>query len=125
MTVFSLHKNTTTNNDRLLEYRQRGGCVSHPGHCQKLENKVTNGYYFFNGFIKFKCVLQFHPDVYFCVHFRVRVERVTSTAALSQHLQHQVLSQQQDGAAIELQTLTSQGHKGIHTYWVDWNPLIV
>ncbi|XP_056909515.1 Meckel syndrome type 1 protein isoform X1 [Takifugu flavidus] len=46
------------------------------------------------------------------LRIKVRVEKVTSTAALSQHLQHQVLSQQQDGGAIELQTLTSQGHKG-------------
>ncbi|KAJ4920077.1 hypothetical protein JOQ06_022462 [Pogonophryne albipinna] len=42
---------------------------------------------------------------------RVRIERVTSTAALSQHLQQHVLSQQ-DGGAIELQTLTPQGQKG-------------
>ncbi|XP_070699949.1 tectonic-like complex member MKS1 [Pempheris klunzingeri] len=38
---------------------------------------------------------------------KVRIERVTSTAALSQHLQQQVLSQQ-DRGAIELETLTSQ-----------------
>lgn len=44
-------------------------------------------------------------------HFRVRVERVTSTTALSQHLQQQVLSQQ-DRGAIELETLPSQGHRG-------------
>ncbi|KAF3840662.1 hypothetical protein F7725_006524 [Dissostichus mawsoni] len=42
---------------------------------------------------------------------RVRIERVTSTAALSQHLQQHVLSQQ-DGGAIELETLTPQGQKG-------------
>ncbi|XP_029304119.1 tectonic-like complex member MKS1 [Cottoperca gobio] len=42
---------------------------------------------------------------------RVRIERVTSTAAFSQHLQQQVLSQQ-DRGAIELETLTSQGHTG-------------
>uniref|UniRef100_A0A4W6DDB5 MKS transition zone complex subunit 1 n=1 Tax=Lates calcarifer TaxID=8187 RepID=A0A4W6DDB5_LATCA len=39
---------------------------------------------------------------------KVRIERVTSTAALSQHLQQEVLSQQ-DRGAIELETLTSQG----------------
>nr|XP_020454213.1 Meckel syndrome type 1 protein isoform X2 [Monopterus albus] len=42
---------------------------------------------------------------------RVRIERVTSTTALSQHLQQQVLSQQ-DRGAIELETLTSQGNTG-------------
>ncbi|KAI3373919.1 hypothetical protein L3Q82_022488 [Scortum barcoo] len=42
---------------------------------------------------------------------KVRVERVTSTAALSLHLQQQVLSQQ-DRGAIELETLTSQGQTG-------------
>ncbi|KAM8835387.1 tectonic-like complex member MKS1 [Synchiropus picturatus] len=41
----------------------------------------------------------------------VRVERVTSTATLSQHLQQQVLSQE-DRGAIELQTLTSQSPAG-------------
>lgn len=44
----------------------------------------------------------------------MRIERVTSTAALSQHLQQQVLSQQ-DGGAIELETLTSQGQTGRRT----------
>lgn len=44
-------------------------------------------------------------------HLRVRIEKVTSTTALSQHLQQQVLSQQ-DRGAIELKTLTSQGHRG-------------
>ncbi|XP_037323582.2 Meckel syndrome type 1 protein isoform X2 [Pungitius pungitius] len=42
------------------------------------------------------------------LRIRVRVERVTSTAALSKHLQQQVLSQP-DGGAIELETLTSHG----------------
>ncbi|XP_047463136.1 Meckel syndrome type 1 protein isoform X3 [Mugil cephalus] len=41
---------------------------------------------------------------------KVRIERVTSTAALSQHLQQQVLSQQ-DRGEIELETLTSQSQK--------------
>ncbi|XP_072231485.1 tectonic-like complex member MKS1 isoform X1 [Leuresthes tenuis] len=39
---------------------------------------------------------------------KVRIERVTSTAVLSQHLQHQVLSQQ-DRGEIELETLAPQG----------------
>ncbi|XP_040035532.1 tectonic-like complex member MKS1 isoform X2 [Gasterosteus aculeatus] len=42
------------------------------------------------------------------LRIRVRVERVTSTAALSKHLQQQVLSQP-GGGAIELETLTSRG----------------
>ncbi|XP_067350216.1 Meckel syndrome type 1 protein isoform X2 [Channa argus] len=42
---------------------------------------------------------------------KVRIERVTSTTALSQHLQQQVLSHQ-DRGAIELQTLTSQANMG-------------
>ncbi|XP_026183484.1 tectonic-like complex member MKS1 isoform X1 [Mastacembelus armatus] len=42
---------------------------------------------------------------------KVRIEKVTSTVALSQHLQHEVLSQQNRGA-IELETLTSQGQTG-------------
>ncbi|XP_061595170.1 Meckel syndrome type 1 protein isoform X2 [Cololabis saira] len=42
---------------------------------------------------------------------KVRIERVTSTAALSQHLQRQVLSQQ-EGADIELETLASQAQTG-------------
>lgn len=42
---------------------------------------------------------------------KVRIQRVTSTAALSQHLQHQVLSQKGRGD-IELETLTSQGQSG-------------
>ncbi|XP_056267240.1 Meckel syndrome type 1 protein isoform X2 [Pseudoliparis swirei] len=44
------------------------------------------------------------------LRIRVRLERVTSTSALSKHLQQQVLSQQ--GGAIELETLTSQGQTG-------------
>lgn len=61
--------------------------------------------------------------IYICIllhmfpHLRVRIEKVTSTTALSQHLQQQVLSQH-DGGAIELETLTSQGHKGNVTYAV-------
>ncbi|XP_047234408.1 Meckel syndrome type 1 protein isoform X2 [Girardinichthys multiradiatus] len=42
---------------------------------------------------------------------KVCLQRVTSTAALSQHLQHQVLSQKDKGD-IELETLTSQGQTG-------------
>ncbi|KAF6738221.1 Meckel syndrome type 1 protein [Oryzias melastigma] len=42
---------------------------------------------------------------------KVRIERVTSTAALSQHLQQQVLSQQ-GGEDIELKTLSSPAQKG-------------
>lgn len=42
---------------------------------------------------------------------KVRIERVTSTAALSQRLQQQVLSQQ-DREEIELETLTPQGQTG-------------
>uniref|UniRef100_A0A3P8VI02 MKS transition zone complex subunit 1 n=1 Tax=Cynoglossus semilaevis TaxID=244447 RepID=A0A3P8VI02_CYNSE len=42
---------------------------------------------------------------------KVRIERVTSTAALSQHLQQEVLSQE-DRGAIELKTLTSKGQQG-------------
>ncbi|KAM9348208.1 tectonic-like complex member MKS1 [Symphorus nematophorus] len=45
------------------------------------------------------------------LRIKLRIERVTSTAALSQHLQQQVLSQQ-DRGAIELETLTSQGQTG-------------
>ncbi|XP_071783046.1 tectonic-like complex member MKS1 isoform X1 [Centroberyx gerrardi] len=45
------------------------------------------------------------------LRIKVRVERVTSTAALSQHLQQQVLSQQERGV-IELDTFTSQGQAG-------------
>uniref|UniRef100_A0A1A8JI45 Meckel syndrome, type 1 n=1 Tax=Nothobranchius kuhntae TaxID=321403 RepID=A0A1A8JI45_NOTKU len=41
------------------------------------------------------------------LRIKVRIERVTSSAALSQHLQHQVLSQQ-GRRDIELETLTSQ-----------------
>lgn len=48
---------------------------------------------------------------YLSIHLRVRIERVTTTAALSQHLQQQLQSQQ-DGGAIELQTLTPQGQTG-------------
>nr|XP_046266299.1 Meckel syndrome type 1 protein isoform X3 [Scatophagus argus] len=47
-------------------------------------------------------------DVVKNLKIKVRIERVTSTAALSQHLQQQVLSQR-DRGAIELKTLTSQG----------------
>ncbi|KAM9333507.1 tectonic-like complex member MKS1 [Pholidichthys leucotaenia] len=43
------------------------------------------------------------------LRIKVRIERVTSTAALSQPLQQQVLSQQ-DRGAIELETLSSSGH---------------
>ncbi|XP_041865308.1 Meckel syndrome type 1 protein isoform X1 [Melanotaenia boesemani] len=42
---------------------------------------------------------------------KVRIERVTSTAALSQRLQQQVLSQQ-DREEIELETLSPQGQTG-------------
>ncbi|RVE64299.1 hypothetical protein OJAV_G00144170 [Oryzias javanicus] len=42
---------------------------------------------------------------------KVCIERVTSTAALSQHLQQQVLSQQ-GGEDIELKTLSSSAQKG-------------
>ncbi|XP_028277357.1 tectonic-like complex member MKS1 isoform X2 [Parambassis ranga] len=45
------------------------------------------------------------------LRIKVRIERVTSTAALSQHLQQQVLSQE-DRGAIELETLTSQDQTG-------------
>ncbi|XP_040907533.1 Meckel syndrome type 1 protein isoform X3 [Toxotes jaculatrix] len=50
-------------------------------------------------------------DVVKNLRIKVRIERVTSTAALSQHLQQEVLSQQ-DRGAIELETLTSQGQTG-------------
>ncbi|XP_070772940.1 tectonic-like complex member MKS1 isoform X2 [Enoplosus armatus] len=50
-------------------------------------------------------------DVVKNLRIKVRIERVTSTVALSQHLQHQVLYQQ-DRGAIELETLTSQGQTG-------------
>ncbi|XP_041808487.1 Meckel syndrome type 1 protein isoform X2 [Chelmon rostratus] len=50
-------------------------------------------------------------DVVKNLRIKVRIERVTSTAALSLHLQQQVLSQQ-DRGAIELETLTSQGQTG-------------
>uniref|UniRef100_A0A3B4TAY8 MKS transition zone complex subunit 1 n=1 Tax=Seriola dumerili TaxID=41447 RepID=A0A3B4TAY8_SERDU len=43
------------------------------------------------------------------LRIKVHIQRVTSTAALSQHLQQEVLSQQ-DRGAIELETLTSQGN---------------
>ncbi|XP_015239091.1 PREDICTED: Meckel syndrome type 1 protein isoform X1 [Cyprinodon variegatus] len=42
---------------------------------------------------------------------KVRIQRVTSTADISQHLQHQVLSQKAKGD-IELETLRSQDHSG-------------
>ncbi|KAM6907184.1 tectonic-like complex member MKS1 [Xenentodon cancila] len=42
---------------------------------------------------------------------KVRIERVTGTAALSQHLQRQVLSQRGEGA-IELETLASHAQTG-------------
>ncbi|XP_022617969.1 Meckel syndrome type 1 protein isoform X1 [Seriola dumerili] len=45
------------------------------------------------------------------LRIKVHIQRVTSTAALSQHLQQEVLSQQ-DRGAIELETLTSQGQTG-------------
>ncbi|TNN30782.1 Meckel syndrome type 1 protein [Liparis tanakae] len=44
------------------------------------------------------------------LRIRVRLERVTSTSALSKQLQQQVLGQQ--GGAVELQTLNSQGQTG-------------
>uniref|UniRef100_A0AAQ5Y8B8 MKS transition zone complex subunit 1 n=1 Tax=Amphiprion ocellaris TaxID=80972 RepID=A0AAQ5Y8B8_AMPOC len=50
------------------------------------------------------------------LRIKVRIERVTSTAALSQHLQQQVLFQQ-DRGDIELETLTSQAkyiHKSVY-----------
>ncbi|KAM3602157.1 uncharacterized protein V6R79_025205 [Siganus canaliculatus] len=50
-------------------------------------------------------------DVVKNFRIKVRIERVTSTAALSHHLQQQVLSQH-DRGAIELKTLTSQGQTG-------------
>ncbi|XP_042355626.1 Meckel syndrome type 1 protein isoform X2 [Plectropomus leopardus] len=45
------------------------------------------------------------------MRIRVRIERVTSIAALSQHHQQQALSQEERGD-IELETLTSQGQTG-------------
>uniref|UniRef100_A0A669BWP8 MKS transition zone complex subunit 1 n=1 Tax=Oreochromis niloticus TaxID=8128 RepID=A0A669BWP8_ORENI len=45
------------------------------------------------------------------LRIKVRIERVTSTSALSQHLQQQFLSRQ-DRGAIELETLSSQGQTG-------------
>lgn len=53
------------------------------------------------------------PTLYFHLFtsFRVRIERVTSTSALTQHLQQQFLSRQ-DRGAIELETLSSQGQTG-------------
>ncbi|XP_068456728.1 tectonic-like complex member MKS1 [Clinocottus analis] len=45
------------------------------------------------------------------LRIRVRLERVTSTSALSKHLEQQVLSQQEQGD-IELETLTSQDQTG-------------
>ncbi|XP_068187393.1 tectonic-like complex member MKS1 [Antennarius striatus] len=45
------------------------------------------------------------------MRIKVRIERVTTAAALSLHLQQQVLSQQ-DRGAIELETLKPQGHTG-------------
>lgn len=104
-----------------MEYRHWGGCVSHPGPGQKFENKVSIGEYFKSETnlvaplvykIKMLQIVVTIAARFYCIHFRVRVERVTSTAALSQHLQQQVLSQQQDRGAIEMQTLTSQGQKG-------------
>ncbi|XP_051258115.1 Meckel syndrome type 1 protein isoform X2 [Dicentrarchus labrax] len=50
-------------------------------------------------------------DVVKNLTIKVRIERVTSTGALSLHLQQQVLSQP-DGGAIELETLSSQGQTG-------------
>ncbi|KAK5611161.1 hypothetical protein CRENBAI_020942 [Crenichthys baileyi] len=50
-------------------------------------------------------------DVVKNLKIKVCIQRVTSTAALSQHLQHQVLSQK-NGGDIELETLTSQGQTG-------------
>lgn len=56
-------------------------------------------------------MLSYSIRIHLFPHFRVRIERVTSTAALSQHLQQQVLSQQ-DRGAIELETLTPPGQTG-------------
>ncbi|XP_029957534.1 tectonic-like complex member MKS1 isoform X1 [Salarias fasciatus] len=50
-------------------------------------------------------------DVVKNLRIKVRIERVTSTAALSQHLQQQVLTQQGRGD-IELETLSSEQHPG-------------
>ncbi|XP_055731183.1 tectonic-like complex member MKS1 isoform X3 [Salvelinus fontinalis] len=46
---------------------------------------------------------------------KIRIQRVTSTAALSQHLQQQVLTQQERGG-IELDTLNSQAQSGFPQY---------
>ncbi|KAM4546220.1 tectonic-like complex member MKS1 isoform 2-T2 [Fundulus diaphanus] len=45
------------------------------------------------------------------LRIKVRIQRVTSTAAISQHLQHQVLAQK-GREGIELETLTSHGQTG-------------
>uniref|UniRef100_A0A3P9KN97 MKS transition zone complex subunit 1 n=1 Tax=Oryzias latipes TaxID=8090 RepID=A0A3P9KN97_ORYLA len=50
-------------------------------------------------------------DVVKNLKIKVRIERVTSTAALSEHFQQQVLSQQ-EGGDIELKTLSSPAQKG-------------
>uniref|UniRef100_A0A8C8E1S8 MKS transition zone complex subunit 1 n=1 Tax=Oryzias sinensis TaxID=183150 RepID=A0A8C8E1S8_9TELE len=50
-------------------------------------------------------------DIVKNLKIKVRIERVTSTAALSQHFQQQVLSQQ-EGGDIELKTLSSPAQKG-------------
>lgn len=115
---------------RQLEHRHRRGCVSHPGCCQKPENKVSN--FSKQHYLSYKTQRkakggrrghwrlgpQFHSSYHLIsthfplfLPFRVRVERVTSAVALSQHLQHQVLSRQ-DRGAIELETLTPQGQTG-------------
>lgn len=53
--------------------------------------------------------------IYCGFKFRVRIERVSSAAALSQHLQHQVLAKQEGRRDIELETLTSQVQTGTNT----------
>uniref|UniRef100_A0A672HKM1 MKS transition zone complex subunit 1 n=1 Tax=Salarias fasciatus TaxID=181472 RepID=A0A672HKM1_SALFA len=58
-------------------------------------------------------------DVVKNLRIKVRIERVTSTAALSQHLQQQVLTQQGRGD-IELETLSSEQHPGEDELVVSW-----
>lgn len=48
------------------------------------------------------------------MRIKVRIERLTSTASLSQHLQQQVLSQQDKKRDIELVPLASPGKKGVN-----------
>uniref|UniRef100_A0A672ZEY2 MKS transition zone complex subunit 1 n=1 Tax=Sphaeramia orbicularis TaxID=375764 RepID=A0A672ZEY2_9TELE len=47
------------------------------------------------------------------LRIKVRIERLTSAAVISQHLQQKVLTQQNRGD-IELETLSSQGHAGVN-----------